>query len=123
METFTHTEPSAPSSADLPTFGEIVAETEPLVDYVPAAGTPVVFILAPWLLFGLMLAGPFAVLVTLALVMVAAIAIVALAAALVASPFLLVRHLRARAADVAVPVPAPVPVRPTHVVPARRVAA
>ena len=45
-------------------------------------------------LLALMLAGPFAFLVTLIVVLVAAAALVTLAGAILATPYLLVRHLR-----------------------------
>jgi hypothetical protein len=65
-------------------------------------GPPVVFLVAPWLLLGLVLSGPFALLATFALV---AAALVAVIAALVATPFLVVRGLRAaRGSLVAAPV-------------------
>jgi hypothetical protein len=49
-------------------------------------------------LFGLMLAGPFVLMVTLAVVVVAAAALLVLAGAILATPYLLVRHLRTRIA-------------------------
>ncbi|HWK27550.1 MAG TPA: hypothetical protein VNS09_13365 [Solirubrobacter sp.] len=51
-----------------------------------------VFLLGPWLLAGLLLTGPFLVLLTLVVVLTAAAALVAGAAALVAAPFVLVRR-------------------------------
>ena len=45
-----------------------------------------------------MLAGPFALLVTFVVVLVAAAALIALAGAILATPFLLMRHLRLRLA-------------------------
>jgi hypothetical protein len=50
-------------------------------------------------LFALMLAGPFALLVTLVVVVLAAAALVALAGAILATPYLLVRHFGARLAE------------------------
>lgn len=75
-------------------FGDMVAEIEPLLGVVPVAGPPAAVLFGPWLLLGLMLAAPFTVLVTLALAMVAGTALVALVVAILASPFVLVRHLR-----------------------------
>src|SRR3954451_21857687 len=84
-----------------PTAGEIVAEIEPLIGVVAVAGPPVVLLAVPWLFMGLMLAAPFAVLVTLVVVMAAAAALGAIAIAILASPFLLVRHLQRRQPRVA----------------------
>ena len=47
---------------------------------------------------GLFIIGPFALLVTFGVVLVAAAAVIALAGAILATPFLLVRHLRQRLA-------------------------
>ena len=49
-------------------------------------------------LFALMLAGPFALLVTFVVVLAAAAALVTLAGAILATPYLLIRHVRARLA-------------------------
>jgi ABC-type bacteriocin/lantibiotic exporter with double-glycine peptidase domain len=70
-----------------------------LIGAIPgAAPPPVIFLAGPWLLFALMLSGPFAFLVTLVVVMlVAATVFVALTAAILAilaAPYLLVRRLR-----------------------------
>jgi hypothetical protein len=82
---------------------EPLDELVPLVESVPAYGPPAVFLLGPWLLFVLMLAGPFALAVTLVVAMVvAAAALAALAAAIaavVAAPYRLVRHLQRRRAS------------------------
>jgi hypothetical protein len=45
-----------------------------------------------------MLAGPFALVVTFVVVVAAAAAVVALAGAILATPYLLIRHIRARLA-------------------------
>jgi hypothetical protein len=90
-----------------PTFGEIRAEVLPVIDTVYIAGPPLVLAWAATVLFALMLAGPFALVVALSLVVVAAAAVLALVGAIVAAPYLLVRHLRARWADRAVSRPAP----------------
>jgi hypothetical protein len=92
---------ASPSAAERPTFGEMLAEIIPLICAVPgAAPPPVIFLAGPWLLFALMLSGPFAFLVTLVVVMlVAATVLVALTAAILAilaSPYLLVRRHRTR---------------------------
>src|SRR3954447_3741791 len=88
-----------------PTAGEILAEIEPLIGVVTVAGPPVVLLAVPWLFMGLMLAAPFAVLVAVVVVMAAAMAVGALTIAILASPFLLARHLSGRRPRVA-------PIRP-----------
>jgi hypothetical protein len=50
-------------------------------------------------LFALMLAGPFALLVTLVVALAAAAALVTLAGAILASPYLVIRHVRRRLAE------------------------
>jgi hypothetical protein len=73
---------------------ETVGEIGALVDVVPFDGPPLIFLLVPWLFLGLMLAGPFAVLVTFAVLLVVTTALLGLAGAILAAPFVLVRHLR-----------------------------
>ena len=84
----TSTEPFTPQPAD-----DMLDEILPLVGAVPVYGPPVVFLAGPWLLLCLMLAGPFAFLVTLVVLIAAAAAIVALIGAILASPYLLARHV------------------------------
>ena len=74
-----------------PTVREMLGETFDLICFMAIYGPPVVFLAAPWLLLGLLLSGPFAVVFTLVLV---AAALVAGIAALLATPYLLVRGLR-----------------------------
>jgi hypothetical protein len=92
----TTTEPITPSAE--PTFTQAIGEITPLVDAVPGEGPPVILLAGGWVLLALMLAGPFAFLVTLVLAMVVAAAIVVgLAAAIVAlvrAPSWIVRHAR-----------------------------
>lgn len=89
---------SNPAASERPTFGEMVAEIVPLIGFIPVAGPPVIFVLGPWLFLVLMLAGPFACLFALVVVMiVAAMVLAALAGAvlaLLAAPYLLVRYVR-----------------------------
>ena len=59
-------------------------------------GPPVLLLAAPWLLLSLMLVGPFALLVTFLVLLAAAVAVVGLIGAVLAAPYLLVRHLRGR---------------------------
>ena len=68
-------------------------------------GPPVVFIAAPWLFLGLVLSGPFALLATFAL---AAAALVAGLGLVLATPFMIIRGLRAVRVSIA---PAPVQMR------------
>src|SRR3954452_25406378 len=75
------------------TAGELLDEIVPLVGVIPVAGPPVVLLAIPWLFIGMMLAAPFAVLLAIVVVMVAAAALVALTVAILASPYLLVRGL------------------------------
>ena len=80
-------------------FGEIVQETEPLSGAVPVYGPPIALVALPWLLIGLMLAGPFALLVTIVVAFVVAAGLVMLIAAILAAPLVLARRLlRARSA-------------------------
>ena len=86
---------------------DVVDDTLPLVDLVAVAGPPVVLLAGPLVLFALVLVGPFALLLTLVVVLAAAATVVALVGAILASPYLLVRHLRAHRAE-RTPKPAPV---------------
>jgi hypothetical protein len=69
-------------------LGEIV----PLIGADPGYGPPVILLAGPLVLFALALAGPFLLLLTLVLLLVACAVLVALAGAIVASPYLLVRR-------------------------------
>ena len=94
---------------DSPTFSEILADVDPVIGTVFVAGPPVIPAVTASVLFGLLLAGPFALLATLVIAIVAAWALVALVVAILASPFILVRHLRAHRAERPVTAPAPQP--------------
>jgi hypothetical protein len=83
------------SVSERPTVREMLAEIVPLIGVIPVAGPPLVLVAAPWLLFALMLAGPFALLVTIVIFLLAARLLIVALAAIAASPYLLVRHLRA----------------------------
>lgn len=89
---------SDPRGLEPPSRGEMLGEIVPLIGTVAVAGPPVVLLAGPLVLLALLLAGPFAVLLTLVVLLVAAIAVVALIAAILASPYLLVRYLRGRRA-------------------------
>jgi hypothetical protein len=107
------------STSESPTFGEMIAEIVPLVGAVAGYGPPVIALAGPWALLGLMLAGPFAFLLTLVAVMlVAATVVVAVSAAIFAVPYLLIgrlRSLRARRALSKHPAPQLVTFDPTRV--------
>ena len=96
--------PPTPSRADLapPPLKERLVEVVTLVDVVPVAGPPAIFVLGPWAVLIMFLIGPFLLLVTLALV---TLILVALTAAVLAPACLLIRHRRrhrtAPAAEVA----------------------
>ena len=84
--------PSAHASAGTPPrVSERLDELLPLIDFVPEAGPPLLFVLGPWLFVVLMLIGPFVLLLTLVL---ATMLFVAIAAALVLLPYLVVHQLR-----------------------------
>jgi hypothetical protein len=83
-----------PSASEPPTVGETLAETVPLAGVIAGFGPPVVFLAGPWLLFVLALAGPFALVFTFVVLLVAAALLVLLAGTILATPYLLVRHLR-----------------------------
>jgi hypothetical protein len=86
---------ASPAASQHRTVGETFGELIPLIDAIAGYGPPVIFLAGPWLLLGLMLSGAFAFLVTLVVFMVvAATILVALSAAILAGPYLLVRHLR-----------------------------
>ncbi|HEY1713509.1 MAG TPA: hypothetical protein VGG07_11440 [Solirubrobacteraceae bacterium] len=85
--------PPTPSRVDLapPPLRERLDEVVTLLDVVPVAGPPVIFVLGPWAVFIMFLIGPFLLLATLALV---AFILVAVSAAALAPAYLLVRHRR-----------------------------
>jgi hypothetical protein len=69
-------------------------ELSPLIGAVPGEGPPAILLALPWLLLVLLLVGPFALLLTIVVALLAAVLVIAALAAIVASPLLLVRHLR-----------------------------
>ena len=79
-------------SLDRPTWGKLFAETAPLIGAPAFFGPPIIFVLGPWLLLVLLLIGPFALIVTLLLVMAVAAGLLAVCVAVIASPYLLIRH-------------------------------
>jgi hypothetical protein len=93
-----NTQPITPTASGPPTLGDQLADVLPIVDTVYVAGPPGLVAWAGTVLFALMLAGPFALVATLVVVLVAAAAVVALAGAILATPYLLIRHFRLRLA-------------------------
>jgi hypothetical protein len=93
-----NTEPITPTTSRPPTLGEQVAELDPIIGTVYVAGPPLLLAWAGTVLFALMLAGPFALLVTLVVALAAVAAVVTLAGAILATPYLLIRHFRLRLA-------------------------
>jgi hypothetical protein len=92
------TEPITPTASGPPTPGDLITEVVPIIDTVYVAGPPVLVLWGGTVLFALMLAGPFALLVTLVVALAAAAALVTLAGAILATPYLLIRHFRLRRA-------------------------
>jgi hypothetical protein len=90
------TSPGEPESSEPRTIADALAEVGPVTGVIAGFGPPVAWLVGPWLLFVLALAGPFAVLFTFVVVLAAATLLVLLAGAILASPYLLVRHLRKR---------------------------
>src|SRR3954447_8272948 len=93
--------PGAPRSVGVrgrgrPTPVETLHETASLIGAPPLYGPPIIFVLGPWLLLVLLLIPPAAFLITLVLVLAVAAGLLVAVGALVASPYLLVRHMLAR---------------------------
>src|SRR3954465_9537959 len=86
----TSTHPPDPSK-----WRETLTETATVSGAPAFYGPPVSFFLGPWLLLVLLLAPPFAVAFTVVLVLAVGAGLLAALAALIASPYLLVRHLSA----------------------------
>src|SRR3954451_11224524 len=92
------TDPITSTVPARPTLRDMVAEIGPLVGAVYVAGPPVLVAWVGTVLFALMLAGPFVLIVTLVVALAAAAAVVTLAGAILATPYLLIRHVRTRIA-------------------------
>jgi hypothetical protein len=86
-----------PSSAEHPGRGDVLREIVPVVGVV--AGPPVVLLAGPLVLFALIVAGPFLLMLTFVALLMASTVVVALIGAILASPYLLVRHVRERRAE------------------------
>jgi hypothetical protein len=86
---------------------EMLAEVVSLVECVPVDGPPLAFLLGPWLFVVVMLAGPFACLLAIALLMIVGAAVLAtVTAAVLTPPYLLVGHVRRHRARQAATSPA-----------------
>ena len=85
-----------PAADERPTGRELVQRVLPGIFFIPLAGPPVFLLLGPWLLLVLLIIPPAAFLITIVLVIAAAAGLLFALGALIASPYLLVRHLQAR---------------------------
>jgi hypothetical protein len=83
------------TSPDRPTWGEVFDERAPIIGAPAFFGPPVVFVLGPWLLLVLLVIGPFALALTVLLALTVVVALLAAVVAVIASPYLLMRHLHA----------------------------
>jgi hypothetical protein len=90
------TEPSSPPACRPPSLRDQAAELAPVVGAIFVAGPPVALAWTATVLFALMLAGPFALVAAFVVVLLAAATAVALAGAILAAPYLLVRHVAKR---------------------------
>ena len=86
---------STTHSTDSSSFRETISEAGAGIGAPAFYGPPVSFLFVPWLLLVLLLIPPFAVVFTVGLVLAVGAAILVALAALVSSPYLLVRHVRA----------------------------
>ena len=93
------TEPFTSTASGRPTRGDVLADVLPVIGTVYVAGPPIILGWAGTVLFALMLAGPFALLVTLIAALAAAAALVTLAGVVLATPYLLARHVSRRRAS------------------------
>jgi hypothetical protein len=82
------------ASPGRPTWREVFKEAAPMIDAPAFYGPPIIFVLGPWLFMVLLLIGPFALVFTVLLALAAAAALIAVFVAAIASPYLLMRHLR-----------------------------
>jgi hypothetical protein len=85
----------ASASAERSTWGDLFHTAAPLIDAPAFYGPPVIFVLGPWLLLVLLLIGPFAAMVTVVFAMAVVAGLLAVLVAVIASPYLLIRRLRA----------------------------
>jgi hypothetical protein len=88
--------PRSSAWTDHRTWTETLVELAAIIDAPAYFGPPVIFVIGPWLLIVLVLIGPIVLLITFVLVGMVAAGLLVAIGAVVASPYLLVRHLRAR---------------------------
>jgi hypothetical protein len=100
----------APSLDTRPTFGEALSESLAPIGVIFVAGPPVVVAAGSTVLLALMLCGPFVLLVTLVVALVAATVLVAFAGTVLVTPYVLARSLHRRVAKRRQSKEGPVPV-------------
>jgi hypothetical protein len=93
------------SNQTSPTVAAMVGECVSLLCCVAFYGPPIIFLAAPCLFLALILIGPFAVLVTLLVALLATAALVAAIGALLATPYLMFRRRASVPRTVAVRMP------------------
>src|SRR3954470_1515924 len=81
-----------------PSWGDSLTETAAVIAAPALYGPPVSFLLGPWLFLVLLRPPPFALLFTIVLGLAVAAVLLAALAAVLASPYLLVRHVQAHRA-------------------------
>jgi hypothetical protein len=87
----------APLTArERPTFCEMLDDVLPVIGVIFVAPPAVILLAGPWLLLGLMLSGPFALVVAFTVAGFVAAALLAILATIVAAPFVLVRRVHRR---------------------------
>jgi hypothetical protein len=77
------------------TWGEFFDERAPIISVPAFYGPPIIFVLGPWLLLVLLLIGPVVLVFTVLLVLAIAAGLLAVFVAVIASPYVLIRHLHA----------------------------
>jgi hypothetical protein len=85
-----------PAARERPTVRELLQRVVPGIFFIPLAGPPVILLLGPWLVLVLLIIPPAAFLITLVLVLAVAAGLLFALGAIIASPYLLLRHLLAR---------------------------
>jgi hypothetical protein len=85
-----------PAASERPTVRELLQRVVPGIFFVPLAGPPVILLVGPLLLLMLLIIPPAAFLITLVLVFVVGAGLLVALGALIASPYLLARHLLTR---------------------------
>jgi membrane protein implicated in regulation of membrane protease activity len=77
----------------LPSLGEAFDERAPLIGAPAFFGPPIIYLLGPWLLLVLLLIGPVVLIFTLMLAAAVGASLLVAGAIVIASPYLLIRHL------------------------------